>query len=114
MSRDISRTMVDDVIFFSPASPEHQKREKSKARELKLSQWWKNQLGRGVCHYCEQKFRPQELTLDHILPIARGGESSKKNCVPCCKECNTKKGNKTLTELALAKIKAATSVDGSD
>lgn len=87
--------------WFIAASPEHQKREKAKARELRQSQWWKQQLGKGLCSYCGNKFPPAELTMDHVVPIARGGVSSKKNCVPCCKTCNTKKGHKTKAEIAL-------------
>ena len=33
----------------------------------------------------------QELTMDHIVPIARGGRSTKGNVVPACKECNNTK-----------------------
>ena len=97
--------MVDDTFYYVPASEEHQKKQKNKAKELRGSQWWKNQIGQGICHYCEQKFAPKELTMDHILPIVRGGESSKKNCVPCCKDCNSRKGSKTLSELAMQKLK---------
>lgn len=32
-----------------------------------------------------------ELTMDHIVPIVRGGKSKRGNVVPACKECNTKK-----------------------
>lgn len=85
-------------IFFQAASPEHQKREKSKARELRASQWWKQQLGKGLCYHCEQRFKPADLTMEHLLPIARGGKSDKKNCVPCCKDCNSKKGHKISVE----------------
>jgi len=88
-------------IYFVPASEAHQKKEKQKARELRQGQWWKQVLGRGVCYHCEQKFHPSELTMDHLIPIARGGVSDKKNCVPSCKECNTKKGYKTRAEMAL-------------
>jgi 5-methylcytosine-specific restriction endonuclease McrA len=34
---------------------------------------------------------PKELTLDHIVPIIRGGKSTRGNCVPSCKECNNRK-----------------------
>lgn len=91
--------------YFVPASAEHQKREKAKARELRQSQWWRQELGKGLCYYCEQKFKPEELTMDHVIPIARGGKSTKKNCVPCCKECNTKKGYKTTAEIAIENLK---------
>lgn len=67
------------------------RQEKEKARQLRNSQWWKNRRANGVCHYCGRHFSPSELTMDHLVPIARGGHSTKGNIVPCCKECNTKK-----------------------
>ena len=88
-------------LFFASAPPEHQKREKAKARELRASQWWKQEIGKGICYHCEGKFKPPELTMDHLIPIARGGKSDKKNCVPCCKDCNSKKGHKTRAEMAM-------------
>lgn len=102
---------MSDEIYFAPATPEHQKREKAKARELRASAWWKGQLGRGVCYHCEQKFKPSELTMDHLIPIVRGGKSDKKNCVPSCKDCNTKKGYKTRAELAMDSLDTKNSGD---
>ncbi len=93
---------MDDWYLAAP--PEHQKREKEAARLLRKSPWWKGQLGKGLCYHCGQRFAPAELTLDHLLPIARGGKSTKKNCVPSCKACNTAKGSRTLAELALARL----------
>ncbi|MNL26020.1 HNH endonuclease [compost metagenome] len=91
--------------FFAAAPPEHQKREKAKARELRTSQWWKQELGKGLCYHCGQRFKPAELTMDHLIPIARGGKSTKNNCVTSCKLCNTKKGHKTRAEMALEELK---------
>lgn len=69
----------------------HIKREKQKARELRHSSWWKNKIASGICYYCGRKFKPSELTMDHVMPLSRGGHSEKINIVACCKECNTKK-----------------------
>jgi 5-methylcytosine-specific restriction enzyme A len=91
--------------YFVPASEAHQKKEKAKARELRASQWWKGQLAKGVCYHCKQRFHPSELTMDHLIPIARGGKSDKKNCVTSCKDCNTKKGYKTTAEIAFEELK---------
>ena len=77
--------------FIDTADEEHIRREKAKAREMRHSQWWKNECGRGVCYYCKRRFPPKELTMDHIVPIIRGGFTRKGNVVPCCKECNNKK-----------------------
>ncbi|WP_428253909.1 HNH endonuclease [Geoalkalibacter sp.] len=72
---------------------EDMRRERNRARELRKSAWWKNKLAQGRCHYCGGVFKPSELTLDHIVPVARGGRSTKGNCVPACKECNNRKKN---------------------
>lgn len=72
-------------------SEEQIQREKRRARELRSSQWWKNVRARGECHYCGREVPPRELTMDHVVPLVRGGLSVKGNVVPCCKECNTKK-----------------------
>ena len=67
------------------------KRERRKARELKESQWWKRRVAKGKCYYCGSATPPKELTMDHIVPVARGGQSTRGNVVPCCKTCNTAK-----------------------
>jgi 5-methylcytosine-specific restriction endonuclease McrA len=77
--------------FIIELSEEEIKREKEKARELRRSRWWQNRLAKGVCHWCGDTFPPAELTMDHIVPITRGGKSSRGNVVPACKECNSRK-----------------------
>ena len=73
------------------------RKEKSKARDLRHSQWWKRRCDKGVCYYCNEKVKPSELTMDHVVPLSRGGKSTKGNLVPSCKNCNSKK--KTLLPL---------------
>ena len=75
------------------SDPEHVKRERRKAQELRKSSWWKQQVGPGLCHHCGAKFPKEVLTLDHLIPLSRGGKSAKKNCVPACKPCNSEKGH---------------------
>ena len=67
--------------------------EKQKARELRKSQWWKNRRACNICYYCEKIMPARQLTMDHVVPIARGGRSIKSNLVPCCKSCNNRKKN---------------------
>jgi 5-methylcytosine-specific restriction enzyme A len=66
-------------------------REKAKARELRLSAWWKRRLAPGVCHYCACSVGTRALTMDHVVPLTRGGRSVRGNLVACCKDCNSKK-----------------------
>ena len=77
--------------FFLPASEEHVAREKAKARELRRTQWWKRRRSKGVCHYCGRELPPRELTMDHVVPLARGGYTTRSNVVPACPECNAAK-----------------------
>lgn len=67
------------------------KTQRRKARELRSTQWWKRRLAKGLCHYCRRSFSPKDLTMDHIVPVARGGKSTKGNVVPACKTCNNAK-----------------------
>lgn len=96
---------MSDAIFYAPTDPAHIKREREKARELRGTNWWKQKLAQGVCHYCENKFQPGELTMDHLVPVGRGGKSTKGNIVVCCKDCNSKKAHKTPVEIALESLK---------
>lgn len=79
---------MDPGFFLDEAAL---KKERAKARKLRNSQWWKRRRSGGICHYCGRRSDPSELTMDHIIPLARGGRSEKFNLVPCCKICNTKK-----------------------
>lgn len=77
--------------FISYVAEEDIKRERSKARELRKTQWWKKKCSSGICYYCGRRFKPDALTMDHIVPVIRGGKSTRGNTVPVCKECNNKK-----------------------
>jgi 5-methylcytosine-specific restriction endonuclease McrA len=66
-------------------------KEKDRARDLRHSSWWRQKIAPGICSYCKQKVPPSELTMDHIIPLSRGGRSERSNIIPACKECNNKK-----------------------
>jgi 5-methylcytosine-specific restriction endonuclease McrA len=65
--------------------------ERARARELRKTRWWQQKTAPGLCHYCGKKFPFRELTMDHLVPLSRGGRSTKDNLVPSCKSCNTLK-----------------------
>lgn len=67
------------------------RREKEKARRLRKTHWWNSRVEKGICHYCRRRVGREKLTMDHVVPLARGGRSSKGNLVPACKECNNRK-----------------------
>lgn len=84
--------------------PAHVARERQRARELRESAWWRAQLDRGICHYCGRRFPAEELTMDHVVPVARGGKSTKGNIVPACAACNASKRLLTPAERILAEL----------
>jgi 5-methylcytosine-specific restriction protein A len=96
----------DEYFFLDPehTDPRRMKREREKARVLRQTPWWKQKIANGICHHCGQKFKPTELTMDHLVPLARGGLSTKNNLVPACKECNAKKKLKTPVDELLQQI----------
>ena len=83
--------MTDDFFTFDGIDEATLRRERSKARDLRKSSWWRNKIAKGICHYCGRPAAPTELTMDHVVPLVRGGTSSKANLVACCKTCNNKK-----------------------
>lgn len=86
-----SLSFLEEGFFFESVDPETIAKEKRKAQELRKSQWWKNKRASNQCYYCQQTFAAKLLTMDHVIPLARGGKSTKSNLVPCCKECNNQK-----------------------
>ena len=58
------------------------------------------------CQYCGKRFASSELSLDHVVPISRGGKSTWHNVVCACLPCNVRKGNKLLGECGVQLIRA--------
>ncbi len=83
----------DEYSGFDGADEDSLRTERAKARQLRKTRWWQQKTAAGTCYYCEQVVGFKNLTMDHLVPLARGGRSRKDNLVPCCKECNNRKKN---------------------
>jgi 5-methylcytosine-specific restriction endonuclease McrA len=59
----------------------------------------------NLCQYCGKRFATSELSLDHVLPTCRGGETSWENLVCACVRCNVRKGGRTPQEAGMKLIK---------
>ena len=94
---------MEDWLDLNP-DPVHVKLERDKARELRKTDWWKSLIAKGVCHYCGKQVGAENLTLDHVIPVARGGKSTRGNCVPSCTDCNAKKKAYTPAEQILNQL----------
>ncbi|KAL3631610.1 hypothetical protein CASFOL_024594 [Castilleja foliolosa] len=75
-----------------------------KRRKVKRGLSRKNILQRDsfTCQYCSSV---ENLTIDHVIPIARGGKWTWENLVAACAKCNSKKGQKTLEEVNMKLMK---------
>lgn len=49
----------------------------------------------GHCHYCDKEAK---LTMDHVIPLSKGGKHSKDNVVAACQHCNSSKNARMLEE----------------
>jgi 5-methylcytosine-specific restriction endonuclease McrA len=48
-----------------------------------------------TCQYCGTQPGVAELTIDHVIPRAQGGQSIWTNCVAACADCNARKADRT-------------------
>ena len=58
-----------------------------------------------TCQYTGQKLSKDELNVDHVIPLSRGGSNTWENMVTSRKDLNTKKGNKLNSEIGLNLIR---------
>jgi 5-methylcytosine-specific restriction endonuclease McrA len=77
--------------FTHEVTDEDIRKQRAIARQMRETAWWKRKRSRGVCYYCNIKVLPESLTMDHLIPLSRGGKSVRSNIVTACKTCNNKK-----------------------
>jgi len=51
-----------------------------------------------VCPYCAKRMKSEHKSLDHVVPLSKGGAHSILNAVVCCKRCNSRKGVKDVRD----------------
>jgi hypothetical protein len=56
---------------------------------------------RNICGYCGDRFAEGDLTVEHIVPVSRGGRHEWTNVVTACRSCNTRKGNRQPEEAGM-------------
>jgi 5-methylcytosine-specific restriction endonuclease McrA len=58
-----------------------------------------------ACQYCAKTFEPEDLTFDHVVPVAQGGRRGWTNIVSACEPCNRRKANRTPEEAGMVLVR---------
>lgn len=88
-------------IFTAFKNNKHLKKKNAKRdRTVKLRQQLLKRDG-NKCFYTGKEMKPEDITLEHLVPLSKGGKNNLHNLVLCCKEENIKMGNKMLVEKIL-------------
>ena len=93
-----------EAAAWAKANPELKAAERARRRAAKLgagdpvdSGAWRAvvRAAAGICGYCGES---APLTLDHRIPLSRGGTNAIENLIPACGTCNSRKGTRTEPE----------------
>lgn len=58
-----------------------------------------------VCQYCRDDIPKKRATIDHVIPVAKGGKNNWGNTVCCCFDCNNKKGDMLPSEANMSLVR---------
>lgn len=82
------------AILAATTDPEIKRKGKRGARKKSYRRDKKRLLARDPrCYWCKCELNTQTATLDHVIPLARGGSNATDNLVLSCEPCNKDKGN---------------------
>ena len=78
--------------------------QRRRMRQTKRERVWMR--SGGLCAYCGMPLSVREMTMDHVVPRSRGGESRVANLVAACATCNVAKGARTAEEFLAERMEA--------
>jgi 5-methylcytosine-specific restriction endonuclease McrA len=76
---------------------------KPKAR-VRFNRKWVFLRDNYKCQYCSKELTPSKCTIDHVMPVSKGGRTTWHNVVTACTDCNNSKGNKMFPKPKKAPI----------
>lgn len=98
-SFDSQHVRPDGMFMDTAHFKRHKNTEKQKAQALKKSPKWHNRVRKeGRCAYCATPLTVHTATMDHIVPLSRGGTTTLANLVVACRSCNMQKHARTAVE----------------
>ena len=97
--------LVEKKRYYNSTKTYREYQEMRKTPEFWV--WWKRQYARqeAKCYYCLESLRTRRVNVEHIVPMSRGGQNTRKNMVLSCADCNKEKGRKLLSRGARHEFK---------
>ena len=86
------------ITIRMPAVVRLFRRVRQRGRAVRFSRFNVLLRDRFTCQYCGDRVPAKELTLDHVVPRARGGPTRWTNVVAACRPCNHHKSDRTPDE----------------
>lgn len=104
---EMPQTMRRDAAYCSAScnSAAHSQTRKASARigarQERIDRAYIVARDRGRCHICKKRCRRSELTIDHLIPLSRGGTHTPENLAVACLSCNCAKRDRAANEQLL-------------
>lgn len=87
-----------EKFLMNMKNTNHKRRSLTKSGKISSKEWETiKKQAKFKCHWCKEKIA--KLTMDHVIPLSKGGIHVASNIVPACLSCNSSKGAKILTLL---------------
>ncbi len=87
---------LGEARTMAPGAKKTKRMGAHRSRKIRLK-WWAAQ--RRSCHWCRERFEEfRRMTLDHVVPLFRGGSNLEDNLVPACETCNRRRGHELTKE----------------
>jgi 5-methylcytosine-specific restriction endonuclease McrA len=97
----LSKYFTTDKGKAADKRNKYKRRTKVQDAGTYTNEQWQERLAEYnyCCAYCYKPFTIEQLTVDHMIPLSRGGTNTIDNLVPACKSCNSRKKDKTPLEM---------------
>jgi 5-methylcytosine-specific restriction endonuclease McrA len=92
------------VTWQMPAVVRLKKVYKNRRKEVKFSRMNVYTRDNFTCQYCGTKHAWAQLSYDHVVPRAHGGQTTWSNIVTACYGCNSRKGKRSCDESGMFPI----------
>lgn len=83
----------------------HRRRERQKSDNPLTSQQWRD-IQASYSHKCAYCGNGGKMTIEHVIPLAKGGTHTAENVVPACLDCNRKKNRLPLLQFMYKMLQA--------